>query len=100
MKTFKEIQNGNSPYCGMKESTLQTINDYVEKGWEPGGFTTAVLANDLMMAFCRADEENRHSLFQICNYVYNEIPSSCHGSYEVVESWLNSFRSKVPNEMS
>ena len=88
MKTFKECQDSDQ-YYKIKESTIRTINDYVEHGFEPGGFMTAVLAHDLMESFVRADMENRNSMFQICSYIYSEIPSSCHGSYEVVENWLN-----------
>lgn len=73
----------------MKQTTKDTIDNYVTKNWEPGGFVTAVLANDLMGAFGRADIENRQDLFEICEYVYNEIPGSCHGSYEVVKKWLS-----------
>ena len=45
MKTFEECQN-DPVYCVIKESTIQSINDYVLHGFEPGGFVTAVLAND------------------------------------------------------
>ena len=91
MLTFEDCQK-NDNYYKIKQSTIQTINDYVEHGYEPGGFVTAVLANDLMASFGRADHENQATLFQICSYVYNEIPLSCHGSYEKVEEWLKRVR--------
>lgn len=73
---------------GVKQSTIDTINNYVKKGWPPGGFVTAVLANDLMEALGRADLENRQAIFEICEYVYNDIPGACHGSPDIVQAWV------------
>ena len=66
----------------------QAIDDYVEHGYEPGGFTTAVLANDLMEAMKRADLDSRYNLFAIVYYVYMHTPANCHGSYEIVRDWI------------
>lgn len=72
--------------------TKETIDNYVTKGWSPGGFVTAVLANNLRDAFARADIHNRTAMFEIVSYCYNKIPANCWGSYEAVENWLNKFR--------
>ena len=72
----------------MKQSTKETIYNYVWHHLEPGGFMRAVFENDLVEAFGRADLENRRDLFEICEYVYNHIPADCHGSPEAVEAWL------------
>jgi len=72
----------------MKVETQESIDNYVNKRWEPGGFLTAVLANDLMQAFGKADIENREDMFEIVSYIYNRTPIVCHGSYEKVEEWL------------
>ena len=71
----------------MKEDTRQAIDDYVANGWEPGGFVSAVLENNLSEAFGRADLENRRDLFEIVQYVYNCIPATCWGSREKVKAW-------------
>lgn len=76
----------------MKRSTKETIDNYVEKGWEPGGFVGAVLANDLMGAVGRADAENLRDLIEICQYVHWEIPGNCHGSYQIVRHWIKQRR--------
>ena len=73
------------------EYTKQAIDDYVKKGIPTGDFLKAVLANDLMRSVGRADHNNRAALHEICSYVYNEIPSRCHGSYEIVNSWIDKF---------
>lgn len=70
------------------QRTKETIDDYVSKRWRPGHFVGAVLANDLFGATGSADLENRRALFEIVAYVYNEVPHTCWGSYEVVNKWL------------
>ena len=76
------------------EWTKQTIDNYVHKGWEPGDFVRAVMANDLMASYSRADDNNTRHMVDIVRYVYNKTPVNCHGSYKIVEDWLNSFRKK------
>lgn len=66
------------------EITKQTIDDYVAHGLKPGGFVTAVLANDLMEAFGKADLENRRAMFSIVEYVHNHVPYGLTGSYGAV----------------
>lgn len=75
-------------FPGVRQDVIDTINNYVKHGLPPGGFVLAVLMNNLMEAFGRADFENRLSLYQICQYVYNDIPSDCHGSPEQVADWM------------
>jgi len=70
------------------ELTKQCIDAYVKDGVPLGDFLTAVMANDLMEAFGRADENNRYHMFDIICYVYNRCPSLCHGSYEIVDEWI------------
>jgi hypothetical protein len=73
----------------MKERTKQTINDYVNKRYAPGGFIRSVLSNDLVGSVANADEENQRDLVEIVKYVYNHTPSGCWGSREIVDNWLN-----------
>ena len=75
-------------YATIKQSTLDSLARYVEQHIPTGDFLRAVLENDLMEACGRADEENAIALFQICAYVYNQLPASCHGSPEKVKKWL------------
>jgi len=66
----------------------ETLDRYVNDRIPTGGFLRAVLANDLFEAVGRADIFNQRALVQICGYIYNDIPSSCWGSYEIVDKWL------------
>lgn len=52
-----------------------------------GHFLTAVLSNNLFEAVSRADEESMRSLRHIVRFIYNEMPSQCHGSPEKVKAW-------------
>ncbi len=65
----------------------QTIDYYVQYGYKPGHFITAVLENDLVGAFGRADCEAMNNLKHIIAYCYNKIPSDCWGSKWKVEEW-------------
>lgn len=80
-------------YEKVRTDTLDAIDLYVKQGIPTGSFLAAVLCNDLMEAMGRADMGNRSSLFEICTYIYNETPSSCHGSPQRVREWLE-YKSK------
>jgi len=67
----------------------ESLDKYANERVPPGGFLQAVLENNLMEAMGRADEFNRVALFNICKYVYNNLPVDCHGSPEKVKRWLN-----------
>lgn len=52
-----------------------------------GDFLRAVLSNDLLEAVGRADYYNIRTLPAIAAYVYNELPSPCHGTPTKVREW-------------
>lgn len=54
-----------------------------------GSFLTAMLENNLMEACGQADEQNQVAIFEICTFIYNEIPFLCYGSPEKIEAWLD-----------
>lgn len=63
---------------------------YVMSGIPPGGFLTAVFANDLMEAVGKADNVNQRNLVNYARFLYNYVPSNCKGSYETVDAWVKS----------
>lgn len=79
---------------------IDSLERYVNYGTPCGDFLTAVLENNLMGAFGRADSHNRLILFDICKYVYNEIPWNCHGSKEIVEGWIEKKRKEDPRRQN
>ena len=72
----------------IRPEMLEALDRYVTKGYQPGGFLTAVLAHDLMEACKRADDWNLPNLPAYAAYLYNELPGNCHGSYEIVAHWV------------
>ena len=74
------------------EHILPSIIAYVKQGRPVGGFLNAVLSNNLLESFKRADDINCIHMFDIVNYLYNEAPSTCWGSPEKVEIWLKMHR--------
>lgn len=71
------------------EEIKKTLNRYVDHRLPTGGFLQSVLENDLMGAMGMADHINRQRIFDICRYVYNNLPPNCWGSPEKVKEWLN-----------
>lgn len=63
------------------------IENYLIHGYEPGGFLTAVLSNDLFTAVGRADHINSASLSNIALWIANNAPQGSWGSYERVQAW-------------
>lgn len=76
-------------YSKIPDRTIETINNYVEYKLTPGSFVEAVLCNNLIGSFSRADIYNRAALFEIVTYLSNEVPFECWGSREKYNNWLN-----------
>lgn len=69
---------------------IDSLRWYADHGRPTGGFLRSVLANDLMQAVARGDESSLVNLPAICRYIYNELPSNVHGSYEAVDQHITS----------
>jgi len=65
----------------------QGLEDYLMYGYQPGGFLTSVLANDLYAAVGRADHWNKQRLTEIVDEIIYKVPAVALGSYEAVEAW-------------
>jgi hypothetical protein len=74
-------------YEAIPSNTQSGLERYIEKRIMPGGFLTAVLSNDLMGAVAHADSGNIHALPLIARFVYNRLPSTCHGSIQKMNNW-------------
>jgi len=72
----------------MKASTKLGLDQYVKYRIPTGGFLHTVLSNDLMGAIEKADKENRDDIFEICQYIHNNLPVICYGSAKAVSEWL------------
>ena len=68
---------------------IQPVRDYLVNGFDPGGFYTAVLANDFMSAMIRSHPGNQtESLKVLSGWIYNTMPTAAWGSYDRVRTWL------------
>jgi len=63
------------------------LQRYIKNGILPGGFLTAVLQNDLIASFERADQHSKAAMEDIVTYMYNYIPMAAWGSPERVRDW-------------
>ena len=59
-----------------------------------GGFTTALLSNDLS-AVLRADKDSLAGIKDLVMFVHNEVPAQCWGSPEKVSAWLAAYPSQT-----
>lgn len=75
--------------CFVPEHDIPGLVRYIVDGVPMGSFLTAVMENDLMEAFGRADEENTLSMHKLMGFIYNHAPIGCHGSPEKVTKWIN-----------
>ena len=66
----------------------EAIDQYVWYGRPTGDFVNAVLSNNLMKAVGLADDFSLACLKDICTYIYNAVPSVCHGSPEAVKAHI------------
>ena len=70
------------------EDIRQSLDAYVQQRRPLGGFLQAVIENNFMEAVGRADSRNVEQLVLIASYVYNDMPSTCHGSPARYAAWL------------
>lgn len=70
------------------------VERYFLHGYQPGDFLTAVLSNDLMEAFARADDENSAAMRQWAQFLYNYAPRGSYRSPENVRAWMSQFHEK------
>jgi hypothetical protein len=74
------------------EHLIEGLALYVAHGFRPGSFLEAVLANDLMDAVKRGDDDSRAGLVALCIFIDNDLPALCHGSRERVAAWMEARR--------
>lgn len=74
---------------GMTDLSEQSLYNYFVYGLEPGGFMTAVLANDLHAAATKADHWNTQLISQYARWIFYHAPTGSYGSYDAVRSWLS-----------
>lgn len=74
-------------YESVPEHIQGAVRRYIEQGIIPGKFLQAVIRNDLIDSFARADDVNRDKLFDIVKFFYNEAPAECWRSEKKMQAW-------------
>jgi hypothetical protein len=82
----------NVDYSLLPEHMQDGARRYIENHIEPGGFMRAVLENNLVEAFARADSINAEHMPQWAQWLYWQCPSSAWGSKSTVDRWLKEGR--------
>jgi hypothetical protein len=67
--------------------TALTLADFLVDGMPTGDYLRAVLSNDLMGAFNRADDENTAALPEVVKWCRWHLPSGAWGSGAKVDAW-------------
>ncbi len=70
--------------------TKDALDDYFLRGYEPGGFITSILTNNLYGAVNSADIANRHTIYEITRWLTTNpiVPKLSWGKVELVVGWL------------
>jgi hypothetical protein len=79
----------NLKYMGMEipDHTRDTIENYLIRGWAPGGFVESMIARDYERALYTADTGNRQRFWSIAMWINECMPAGSRGSYKAIEQW-------------
>jgi len=75
--------------CFVPAHTLGALERYIFRGGGVSDFLYAMLTNDLGGCVAHGDSMNLDAIVTIYRYLYNRCPSTCFGSKEAVERWLD-----------
>ena len=64
------------------------VTRYIEQGIPGGSFLTAVMENNLVQAYNRADESNTEAMHGWAAFLYGYLPTNAWGSPEKVAAWI------------
>jgi len=78
--------------CNIPSYMIDGLLDYILEHCPAGSFLTAILCNDLRQACNKADETNKHLIWEYVYFLFNHAPMGCWGSEERVAEWLESGR--------
>jgi hypothetical protein len=64
------------------------LEDYLLRGYTPGGFLQSVLAGRLFSAAISSDIANGHALTWITKWILHEAPHGSWGSEKAIDDWI------------
>lgn len=77
----------HAKYDRLPEHMREPARAYVEHHQPTGDFLRAVLSNNLVDAFGKADADNRAAMGDWAHWLWNDIPAKCWGSASRVAAW-------------
>lgn len=89
MKLTREAMFEQLKQTRIPRYMYEGIVEYVFAGRPVGNFLTAVFSNDLKQACDRADDTNKHLLYEYVFFLYNHAPRACWGSEQNVLTWMS-----------
>ena len=98
------FDDSNLKYMGLEVPghTRETIENYLIRGWAPGGFVDAMIAKDYERALYCADTANRQMFWAIAMWINERMPAESRGSYKAIEMWrddLGGRRTRYRNDV-
>lgn len=75
-----------APFTGCPPRLREGVRRYVDHGLRPGGFLSAVIANDLRDALARIDGQSKPWIQSIVAHVFNVVPPHMRGSRAAIEA--------------
>jgi len=88
--TMLDYKTDDLGYMGMEvpQQAREALDNYFIRGWEPGGFLTAMLTGDLYRAISSADTGNRRMIWAIGKWIMDHAPHSSYGSWDNFRAWM------------
>ena len=74
-------------YDILPEHCRKGMQLYIERGIVPGDFLQAVLKNDLVHSFSKADTINKNRLEDYARFLYSQAPFPCWGTNKKIIEW-------------
>jgi hypothetical protein len=86
---FDQSQDSAVSYTGQSvpEHTQEALENYLIRGYQPGGFLTACLTGDLFRAVQSADTANRGMIYAIVLWIMHNAPEGSWGSAQAMRDW-------------
>jgi len=67
---------------------VESIREYLLHGHPVGDFLTALLSNQLVESYCKADKNNTALMSSWADWLWNDCPLEARGSPEKVAAWI------------
>lgn len=71
----------------LPDHTIEALDHYFMRGWEPGGFLSALIVRDFEKALKCADHVNRARFWWVATWLNTFAPAGSVGSYELMDNW-------------